>query len=207
MNESLRQRTIESFLSELASPKPTPGGGAAAALTLAQAAALLTMVCRISNKADDRLLSETARKASEGIDRGLINADRDAIAFEKLMKALKMPKTCPAEQESRRRDVEVASIAAAQIPLDTIVTAHSVLQSTDAVCPLVSQHLLSDVGVITALIQAAAAACRLTVLINLRSIKGLEHATEMRQQLDTVTEEIRQLAAKLQAHVETALAG
>ena len=70
-----------------------------------------------------------------------------------------------------------------------------------------SQHLLSDVGVITALIQAAAAACRLTVLINLRSIKGLEHATEMRQQLDTVTEEIRQLAAKIQGHVETALAG
>ena len=44
--------TIDAFLTELASGSPLPGGGAAAALTGALAAALVGMVCRVAARRD-----------------------------------------------------------------------------------------------------------------------------------------------------------
>jgi hypothetical protein len=44
----MKEKTIESFLDELASKHATPGGGSAAALIGAQAAALVSMVCNLT---------------------------------------------------------------------------------------------------------------------------------------------------------------
>ena len=44
----IKQSSIEHFLDELASRKPTPGGGSAAAVIGAMAAALLSMVCNLT---------------------------------------------------------------------------------------------------------------------------------------------------------------
>ncbi|MGH3280617.1 MAG: cyclodeaminase/cyclohydrolase family protein, partial [Trebonia sp.] len=54
----MRDESIESFLTRLASRSPVPGGGAAGALQAAQAAALLAMVARFSD--DPRYDAETA---------------------------------------------------------------------------------------------------------------------------------------------------
>jgi formiminotetrahydrofolate cyclodeaminase len=47
----MREKTVETFLAELAARAPTPGGGATAAVHAAQAAALVAMVGRYSDTA------------------------------------------------------------------------------------------------------------------------------------------------------------
>ena len=47
-NKELVNRSLESYLTQLAASDSTPGGGTAAGLTGAQAAALLSMVCNLS---------------------------------------------------------------------------------------------------------------------------------------------------------------
>lgn len=205
MTESLKKQSIEGFLTDLASPQPTPGGGAAAALTFAQAAALLAMVCRISNKAEERLLQDTAHQACVAMEKGLQHGDLDAKAFEKLMQVLKMPKTCPATQEVRKREVEAASLAAAQVPLDTIRMARDLLGQTQSISSYVSRHLQSDLGVIAALLQAAVSACRLTVLINLQKLSSVAKAQAMLKELQTLTDEVGQQSNALQKSVEAVL--
>ena len=44
----ITQQPVETFLDELASAAPTPGGGSAAAIIGAMGAALLSMVCSVT---------------------------------------------------------------------------------------------------------------------------------------------------------------
>jgi len=61
----VKDNTIELFLDDLASQKGTPGGGSAAALIGAIAAALVSMVCNLRNRRQPkrRLGSKAGRSA------------------------------------------------------------------------------------------------------------------------------------------------
>jgi methenyltetrahydrofolate cyclohydrolase len=48
LESTLGSTSISAYLDRLASADPTPGGGAAAAVTAAQGAALLSMVCNLT---------------------------------------------------------------------------------------------------------------------------------------------------------------
>lgn len=115
LDESVaRDETIGAFLQKLAARTPAPGGGAAAALHAAQAAALLAMVARYSAgpryaaaaQVIERVLSESDRLRTECTD--LIAAD--AAAFGSVAAAYALA-TSMAEQQA----VRSAAIAAALV--------------------------------------------------------------------------------------------
>lgn len=84
----IKDRKIEEFLNDVASSKPTPGGGAIAALTGAEAAGLVEMVCNLTKPYGS--LAKTAEEAKK-LRGDLLNlADEDVRAFDRVIFAYKL---------------------------------------------------------------------------------------------------------------------
>ncbi len=122
---SFAQHTINEFLASLAAPTPAPGGGAAAAISGATAAALVEMVAGLSLKkspdgADAALQQSTAEQMAT-IRRELLTlADDDAQAYDAFIHAMRLPKGEAHEREVRGRAMSVAAERAAAVPLQTL---------------------------------------------------------------------------------------
>lgn len=118
-NPSLTEKSLRGFAEALAAKEPVPGGGGAAALCGAVAAALCSMVCNytVGKKTyaavedDIRVLLDEAESART---RMLELIDGDALAFVPLSRAYAIPKDDPA-----RADVlEQATKGAIEAPLE-----------------------------------------------------------------------------------------
>ena len=100
---NLGEMTVAGFLESLASKSPTPGGGAAAAVTLAQAAALGSMVIAYTHgkakwSAHSALHDHAAAFLQQVRLEALALADRDASAYRALNALWGIPR------EERSRD-------------------------------------------------------------------------------------------------------
>jgi formiminotetrahydrofolate cyclodeaminase len=112
MNE-IKDRSVQAFLNELASKAPTPGGGSAAAVMGAQAAALISMVCNLTIgkpkyaevEAEIRTLLEKSETLREMLT-NMIKADVDV--FDRLMATYGLPKLSDEEKISRSAAIQSA---------------------------------------------------------------------------------------------------
>lgn len=96
------------FIDELASKAPTPGGGGASAYCGALAAALSSMVCNLTlGKAAYSAVQDEVQdccdQLSALIDHLIELVEEDANAFAPLAAAYGMPRETPEEQRSKRR--------------------------------------------------------------------------------------------------------
>ena len=102
----IKDKSIQVFLDELASRNATPGGGSAAAIMGAQAAALTSMVCNLTIgkpqyaevEAEMQALLQKSEALREKLT-GLIKADVDV--FNKLMACYGLPKATDTEKAAR----------------------------------------------------------------------------------------------------------
>ena len=121
---SLLDLRLRDLLDRFASTDPTPGGGSAAALSGATAAALVAMVCAMprtrTGAALERGRLETAlgwaREASSRL-RSLV--DEDSEAFEAVMAAYRLPKATDEERTQRKKAITRAMSHATQVPVRT----------------------------------------------------------------------------------------
>ena len=102
----ITQSSVETFLDELASSNPTPGGGSAAAIMGAMGAALVSMVCNVTIGKKGYEAVEAEMRAvlgeSERVRRRLTAmVAEDIAAFDSLLAAYKLPKAT--EDEKARR--------------------------------------------------------------------------------------------------------
>ncbi len=114
---------LGTYLAELASDQPTPGGGAWAAVSAAAGAALIAMVARltIKKKGYEDVVDRMRAIADECDDERymlLTLADRDAEAYREVMAAYKLPKATPEEQHTWSTTLQKALERAADIPLE-----------------------------------------------------------------------------------------
>lgn len=152
--------TAPDFLDELASAKPTPGGGSAAAYTGAAAAALVAMVARLTVgkkkyaavEAQMWPLIEAAEEQRQALTRAVT---QDAAAFEKYMAAVRLPKDSPEQQSARAAAVESATYGAAQAPLEVARRAVEVIGLALQAASLGNLNAISDAGSAAALALAA----------------------------------------------------
>src|SRR6267378_1247932 len=118
----LSRMTLEQFAEALAAPTPTPGGGSASAQAGALAAALIQMTCdltigREAYRAHDEAV-RAIRARSEGLRRDLLAlVDRDAEAYDEVVRALRLPKGTDAQKRSRAEALERANLFAIEAPL------------------------------------------------------------------------------------------
>ncbi len=163
--------TLAGFLTDLASPAPTPGGGAAAALHAALGAALVSMVCNLTvGKPRYSAHEATMRSARADADSARVEAlalaEADARAFSVVTDAYKLPKGTDAERAERSRAIQTALIGAAEVPLRTAAVAAEVVRLCAAVLDGANVNVLSDVGVAAASARAALDSAAINVRVN-----------------------------------------
>jgi len=153
----LRSMPVDAFLDALASRSPAPGGGAVAALALAQAASLAAMVVEYSvgkpalQAFDAALRAAQARLASERT-RAITLMVEDAAAYAELNAALALPKSDPGRAER----VAAAALRAVEPPTEVLDRAGSLIEALSELVPQTAKMLRSDLGVAGAMATAAA---------------------------------------------------
>lgn len=181
VSPTLTERSCEEFAAVLASKEPVPGGGGAAALVGALAAALCSMVGNFTTGkrtyADveedvQRMLGE-----AEAVRRRLLElVQKDADAFLPLSVAYGMAKDDPAREVTLEEATKGACIA----PLDMMRQTCVAIELLEEMGRKGSRMLLSDVGCGAYLARAALEAASVNVFVNTRSLKdrSLAQVTE-----------------------------
>lgn len=147
------KKTIRGFLKELASKKPVPGGGSAAALSGAMAAALVSMVAKVSGEEN---IAEKSEKFM-GVLAGLVS--RDAEAFERVI---------------RERSSQESLKEATEIPMQTAEYACQVLKLAEVLLKSCSPIVITDLKVAIKLAETAAEGALLNAKANLNSISQIQ---------------------------------
>ena len=178
-----RDQPLGDWLASLASRNPTPGGGAAAALSAATGAALIGMVASYTTgpKWADReeRMRALADQASVLRADALAVADDDVAAFSAVSAAYKLPRQTPAEQAARSAEIQRALIQAAAPPVRAGQLAARIVEMAAELADSGNPSVLSDVAVASSAARAALEAAIVNIEINRREVKDREAAARL----------------------------
>ncbi len=171
------------FADRVASKEPAPGGGSVAASAGALGAGLCAMVCRLTigrkKYADVAEEMEGVLAESEDLRKRLTElVDRDAEAFDGIMRARKMLKDTEEEQEKRNQALDEATRHAVAVPLEVMTTAKRVLELAKTCAEKGNVNSVSDAGVGAEMAQTAIIGAGLNVKINLMGFGDEAYANE-----------------------------
>lgn len=189
--KEIKDKSIEKFLDELASKQATPGGGSAAAVMGAQAAALVSMVCNLtigkSKYAEVEAEMQALLAESEALRQtllGMIKADVDV--FDKLMACYGLPKVTDDEKAHRSQQIQIVLREATEVPL----ACAKACAKTIALCRIAAEKgnlgVISDAGVAVMAGYAGLKSAALNVYINASSLKDREFAEAKLSELEDV---------------------
>ena len=181
----IRSCTIESFLTEVASASPTPGGGSVAAFCSAAAAGLALMVSAIGlSKGENSSLQGLIVRFERLKEAFLDFADQDAAAYTAVIKACRLP----TNTNTRSEAIDAALRHAAEVPLAVANGCLELLELLVQLASLGSRSCISDVGVAALLGKAAFDSALLNVEINLAAMKDDEAVAQITaRKHDTLT--------------------
>jgi len=188
-------KSLQEYFNELSSNSPTPGGGNVAAMCGALSASLGTMVCNLTigkkKYADVEAEMITLKGKLESFQKKFFDlAVLDNEAFDKVMNAFKLPKETDPQKELRSKEIEEATIGAAEVPSDVMKACSEILPLTKVVIEKGNRNSLSDAGVAALLASTAAKSAYLNVLINCASLSNQTIAHEIKKRADIQIEEI-----------------
>lgn len=163
--------TTGDFLKNLSNKNPTPGGGAAAALTASMAAALCQMVAGLTltkkkYEADYKILAEIMNNAGNLRDNLLFLAEDDVEAYDAVVAAYMLSKN----NSTRSQLIQKALKKATEIPLQTMIAADKITKLAKTLTNKGSKNANSDAKSALYLAKAAKASALENVRINLKVI-------------------------------------
>ena len=176
----------DQFLNALSSAEPTPGGGAAAAMTGAMGCALLLMAIgttlkRKNTPATDRPFLLQSQKKLIGLHNELKTLmQQDADAYTAYLTASKLPKDSPTRTEA----VQNALWFAATVPADTATTCEHVLAELNVVRQRIASIILSDVHCAQHLLLSAILCCVENIRINQSGITDSQRQQKLSKWLE-----------------------
>jgi formiminotetrahydrofolate cyclodeaminase len=179
---------FEAYLDALASADPTPGGGSAATLVGALAAALCAMVARIT------LASPKLAPVHEEANAIAVQADslrrlflalrpRDEAAFQAVISAQALPRANDAEKAARAAVLQRALVEAAEAPLEAARLAADAFALIERTAELRNANLMSDVDCALYFARAAFDASAANVEVNHHYIKDAAIVAKQRDTL------------------------
>jgi len=211
VTQDLVSLRVTEFSDKLASDEPAPGGGSAAALAGALAAALVEMVARLTagreKFADAQTEMTAVLNAAPPIREELTDlVDRDTRAFQSVMAAFRLSKGTPEEKKARRQAIEEATEDAVQVPLRVSELTCEVLALARVVAAKGNPNAITDAGVAGRLALAAAEGAGLNVKINLPGIKDDTYREETAKRVDEYLNLAREAAAEVAREVDRRMA-
>ena len=195
---------VRDFVAEIASDKPSPGGGSAAAHVAALGAALGEMIGHLTEGREkfkdvegevrevlDELTPLRLRLAGAAAD--------DATSFERVIEARRLPQRSEDEKRTRANKLEEALKGAATVPLEVAGVAARVLELLETLSEIGNQSALSDAATGAQLSLAAVASSRYNVFVNTAEIEDEEFSLEHRSRADDLLERAREIATRIEA--------
>ena len=201
---STSDQPIGSWLDELGSGSPTPGGGAAAGVAAATGAALIAMVGHLTiGKEGFKDLDARMRAMVETADAErrtfLSLADEDAEAFESVMASFRLPKETDEEKAARTLKIQEAYEAAAAVPLQLATRAVQLMEQAEDATALGNPHAASDGYSAGSLLFAAALSAMANVRINAAGLKDqskgqglVDECDALRDRADALLQQIEE---------------
>lgn len=186
--------SVESLLGEVASDRPTPGGGAVAGCVTALAAGLASMAGRFAMRLDpaDRQFAELVERTESLRHHAARLVDDDIAAYGGFAAAAALPRE--PDSQDRRAALRTALDTAAQVPADVTSVAEQVAEIGHGLVMNGNPRLRSDAFAATALAAAAAMTGAVLVAENLHG-----------HDVDSLVETTRARADRAVRHAATAL--
>jgi methenyltetrahydrofolate cyclohydrolase len=186
--EPVADQGAGSWLDDLASAAPAPGGGAAAAMLAAIGAALVSMVCELTvgkprYAEHEDVMRAALASAAEFLAEARRLADADAVAFGAVSEAYRRPKGTEAERAARTEAIQVALVGAAGVPLRTAAVAAGIIELSERILPGANVNVLSDVAVAASSARAALEAAEVNVEINVAALRDPAGQAALRAEL------------------------
>ena len=206
----LTELSCKDFAEELASKKPVPGGGGAAAMVAALGAALNTMVANFSY--GKKKFIDIKDKHEELIKRGeilrvkLIDlVNKDAEVFEPLSRAYVMPSNTDEEKALKNKTLQRYLIEACSAPMETLEFSYDAILLHEEILDISSKNIISDVGVGVQFLKAALNSAYLNVLINLNSMDDEDYVRGQREKAEEFVDRGTKVADEVYQKVLTIL--
>jgi glutamate formiminotransferase / formiminotetrahydrofolate cyclodeaminase len=200
---TLTDQSLTVFSEEVASKKPTPGGGSVSAYMGAMSAGLLCMVARITlgkKQVTEKERLERVVEKGEELRRAFLGlVTEDTRAFDSFMQARRLSK----EMADRERAIQDATVMAAKVPLSTLEKSVQTLALAREVAELGSSSALSDVVTAAAAAKAAVEGAASNVMINLESLRDDEFVDETSKRVFQANMESLQLEKEVKKIVES----
>jgi formiminotetrahydrofolate cyclodeaminase len=181
-------KSLQTYLNDLASAQSTPGGGSTAALSGAMSAALVCMVSRLTlGKADYAAVQteiETIIVRAEELRsrfQELLQADIDA--YGRLSACFKLPRTTPAEKALRTQAIQAALVDAALVPLEMADLAVELVNYCQRVAMIGNKNVLSDIATAAMMASGAATGASWMVYANLTALKDVQRVEMLKLRL------------------------
>ena len=173
--------SIATFLDDLASERPTPGGGGAAALSGAIGAALVSMVANLTiGKKNYEAVSEEFEAVNAKAQRLRAELTRaieeDVAAFNAVMGAYGLPRATDEERARRTAAIQAALKDATQAPLRAVKACFEVIRLGAAAAEKGNLNVISDVGAAVLAANAGLRSAALNVFVNAKAIKDRDFA-------------------------------
>ena len=180
----LVDQSLHGFANETASESVAPGGGSVSAYVGALGVSLGGMVANLSSHRriwDDRweefsVWAEQAQQLKDGL---LQLVDEDTMAFNKILEAVRMPKTSEQEREARAAAIEAATKYATEVPFRTMQLAHQSFELLKEMAENGNPNSASDAGVGALCAKAAILGAQLNVRINAKDLKDTAYAQQI----------------------------
>jgi glutamate formiminotransferase/formiminotetrahydrofolate cyclodeaminase len=203
--------TPTAFLHKLASKEPAPGGGSAAALCGSMAAALTSMVGRLTvgKKAYAQVKDEMRElvRASEALRATLtLLIKKDTDAFNAVISAFKLPEETGDEKKAKQEAINSAYAEAATVPIEVMETALEVMKLAKVVAEKGNVNSVSDAGVAALCADAAVRGAALNVKINLPSLADKKLAAELSGKAEKLVEKSGAMCGEVTQIVDAKLA-
>ncbi len=198
----LADMDLKEFVNATASESPAPGGGSIAAYMAALGAALGTMVANLSSHKrgwDDRweVYSDWAEKGQASCKALLDLVDEDTSAFNKIMKAFKMPKTSNNEKQKRLDAIQEATKYAIEVPFKVMKIAYESMDILKAMAKIGLPASISDAGVGALAMRAAVSGAFLNIKINTGGLDDKKIVTDIMQQAKIIEENAMKLEKEI----------
>jgi methenyltetrahydrofolate cyclohydrolase len=189
----ITQRPLGTFLDELASGAPTPGGGSAAAIMGAMGAALVSMVCNVTigKKGHEAVESEmiAVRDESEKLRLRLTSmVAEDIAAFDGLMAAYRLPKATDEDKSRRAVAIQTSLRAATDTPLECARACAEVVGLSRRAAEKGYAGVISDAGVGVLAANTALRSAALNVYINAPALKDRDFAAAAMAEVEKLIE-------------------
>ena len=198
---------LATFLDDLASGEPTPGGGSAAALAGALGVALAAMVANLTvdrkRYVDVNSQMQTVLHEAEALRGRLTDlVVEDAKAYEQVRAAYRLPKESVDDVAARNAAVQAAMQGASVTPLETMRACIAVLRLAEQAATLGNVNAATDGAVGALLAQAGLRGAALNVRVNLSGLDDRNFAAACEQEVASLLAEAEAITGRILAAVE-----